>query len=1252
MARNWTPAQSAAMSTLGRTLLISAAAGSGKTATLTERIIRRLTDPVQPAELSRMLIVTFTRAAAAELKERISSALSEAIARDPGNRHLQRQLINLSGAHISTIDAFCREPVKENFAVIGLPAASRIADEAELRPLRERVMGDLIDEFYLKYASSARTPETFSLLWNNPFADLCDSLTPSKNDSELIPTFLTLYDRLLSFPEELTRLKNEACELRSAASKEPFSFFLTRHGAIIHDWMNSFASHAILFLENALDMIDRDERAAKAYAAAFEADRDFCYRLSSADSYDKAYELLQSYQNQRLGGLRDPEPEMVAIKDARTELIDDIKALRDTYFRDQPSFIAEQMRFTAYLCEVLFDFLSEYDRRILSEKKNRGICDFTDNRRYLLSLLRNPDGTPSGMALEYRARFDEVYIDEYQDVDEMQDEIFRLVGDDHRFMVGDIKQSIYGFRGADPSVFARYRRDLNQLYLDENGEWKGHSYIGNSIFMSDNFRCDEAVIRVTNAICGHIFRGCPDSIGYQDEDDLGFSKLSPCDEYESPAVSVSVLVNPPRGKGDDADVIHESGELSGVEAEATYVANEIARLLRERVPLANGEPVKPSDIVILMRSRTALSAYMKALTDMGIPTGSEELEAAEAGRDLLHGADMSYLVNLLRVMDNPDLDIPLSEVLRAPFPGLDLEDLIAVRRVGDRTAESRSLYAGVEEYASTENPDPALCAKLEAFMLWLERYRRLTAIQSAEGILRLLRRDENCACRDTSAFLYLYESARTCRSSVFVSLHSFLRYFESKLDTTKNAPASERKDGGHVSIMTIHKSKGLEFPVCFVVRCGQYFSARSYTGDLIFEKQAGVSMKLYTRLRNEETTAQYKMDTTLRSASALAVKLSEREEEMRVLYVAMTRARERLYLIGMGTRKPVSFAEGDRFATLSCNCYLKWILGGLSAHPEVERFVDIRTVPAESILPDEPLDMAAIPTQHSVAPQTVARYSAILDAISKPTALDLLLRHVPTKVPASRMKDGLLDECVFYDTDLDRGDGKLPYDSSEETWCDALSLSAIRRSLSLMESCTDNEFELLLTENRRPTAAEKGTAAHLFLQFCDYGQVLSMGIEAEISRLLELGFINERTAKILDRTMLDAFFASDFFSRMREAVTVKREFRFSRFVPLASLTADSALAEALGDRTLFVQGSIDLLCIFPDGHIEICDYKTDRITPAERLDPSILRERMQETHGDQLAQYAAAVEETFGKRAEKAYIYSLSLGDAVEIRVP
>ena len=1250
--RKWTPAQSAAMSASGRTLLISAAAGSGKTATLTERIIRRLTDPASPADLSRMLIVTFTRAAAAELKERISAALTAAIAKDPGNRHLQNQLIGLGGAHISTIDAFCREPVKLHFADVGLPATSRIADEAELLPLCERIMGDVIEEFYIKYAAADRDNQTFSLLHGNPFADLCDSITRSGSDKDLIPRLLELYNRLLSFPEEISRLQEESTLLLAQAEGD---FFASAHGRIIADWIRHFTDSAIRTLEEALSDIEDDPAACKAYFSAFSADLDFCRHLARAATYGEAYNLMTGYENERLGSLRNASPVFVAHKDARTEIVATIKKLRTKYFADTQEAVTLQMKETAVMCAVLFDLLSEYDRRILAEKKNRGICDFTDNRRYLLSMLRKSDGTPSGMALELRDRFDEVYIDEYRDVDEMQDEIFRLVGDNHRFMVGDIKQSIYGFRGADPSVFARYRRDLTQL-TQKGEDWVGDDPHGNSIFMSENFRCDESVIRVTNAVCGHIFRACPHSVGYQDGDDLVHGKKPPHPAYESPQVQVNVLVAPPKTRGGNTEEgdepLSDREELDGVEAEATFVANEIASLLRSKTRLANGEIVKPSDIAILMRSNTALSAYVQALTALGIPTGSEELEETEAGKDILHGSDMSYLVNLLRVIDNPSGDIPLSELLRAPFPGLDLEELILLRNVGDRRAESYSLYAGIEEYPLRDDADPVLVQKLADFTGWLNHYRRLTTTQPADSILRLLRQDPKCACRESAAFLYTYECARTCRTSAFLSLYAFLRYFESKLASTKKAPAPEGKDSGRISIMTIHKSKGLEFPVCFVVRCGQTFSAKSYATDMIFEKQAGVAMKLYRRVIADGVTTQYKRDTTLRTASALSLQLTEREEEMRVLYVAMTRARERLYLVGTGNEKPVSFAAGDRFATLSCSSYLKWVLGALAAHPDVLSHVSLSYHPTETITPDEPLPRAYFSEEDTEEDKALAaRYAAVLEKHTDLSPLAMIARRVPTKIPASRMKDHILDHCVFYETDLDMADGKLPLGQEEGTWCDAQSLASIRRSLELMASTTENEFELLLSENTRPTPSEKGTATHLFLQYCDYDRVRAQGIEEEISRLATLGFINARTASILDRAMLKAFFESRFFARVAKAKVVRRELRFTRFLPLASLTTHEELSSLLGDRTLLVQGSIDILCEFEDGHLEICDYKTDHITPAEKRDPALLQKRMSEAHKDQLIQYAAAVEDMYGRRPTRVSIFSLLLGEALDVEI-
>ncbi len=1256
MGRTWTAAQTAAINTRGKTLLISAAAGSGKTATLTERIIRRLTDPTHPVELSRLLVVTFTRAAAAELRERIGKALGEAIAKDPANRHLRRQLLGLSSAHISTIDAFVREPVKAHFAELDLPAKMRIADEAELLPLSERVMGDLVTEFYEKYAA-APDGGLFSLLSSNPFADLCDSLTPSKNDAELLPTFRALYERLLSFPAGIRRLNTEADALEAAADGD---FFAAAHGALLREWVEEFRRSSEAFLSEALVVIRADEAADKAYGKAFAADLAFMRRLATITTYAEAQALFAGYEKVRLSGLKGASEEMVALRERRGEIGDAVKEMAKLYFSDSPEALAGQMRDTARMCRVLSDFLSVYDERILDEKRARGICDFTDNRRYLLALLRTEDGQPTPVAMELAAQYDEVYIDEYQDVDEMQDEIFRLVGGDHRFMVGDLKQSIYGFRGADPTVFARYRRTLPSLSEVPKAPH------GNSIFMSDNFRCDESVIRTTNAVCGHILRACPESVSYRDEDDLGFAKRPPAEGYRSTPVEITVIRKPTKADGIAADPEEEASGLSAAEAEATYVANRIASMLRDGETLADGSPIRPRDIAILMRTSTSLSDYREALTTMGIPTGSEELDAAEAGKDILHGGDMMYLLNLLRIIDDPDNDIPLSETMRAPFPGFSLEELLLLRRCEDRTTEAYSLYECLETYADTPDADPALARKVADFRTWVEHYRALCATQPAQGLLRLLSRDERVACRETDAFRYLYDAARTCQAGGFVSLFVFLRFFEKKLLTTKNAASSvsDEDDGGHVTLMTIHKSKGLEFPVCFVVRAGQAFSSKSMAQDLIFEKRTGLSLKLYRRgtsalSESGGVQSQAKCETTLRRVGALAVMLTEREEEMRLLYVAMTRARERLCIVGVGTAdmaraETCTMAEGDRYTVLSCGNYLRWVLAGLSAHPEVSDFAEVTHLFTVDLAPGEPLARhAAIGTQE--VDETAARFRAIPAAHTPPTAMEILLGRVPTKVPASRMKEHLLDSCVFYDTDLPaEDDGKLSPVADDGSWCDAVSEAAIRESLSLMAASGEgelNEFELLLGENRRPTAAEKGTATHLFLQFADYGRVAAHGIEEEIARLTEEGFINARTAEVLDRTSLHHFFESRFMAHLRTAVTVERELKFHRFIPLAALTANPAFAEALGDRTLYVQGSVDLLATFPDGHMELCDYKTDHIRDHERENPSLLAERFRERHGDQLRQYAAAVAEMYGQRPSRVYIFSIPLGEAVEIAV-
>ncbi len=1231
MSRNWTQAQLSAIHTQGRTLLVSAAAGSGKTATLTERIIQRITDPKNPGDLSRMLIVTFTKAAASELKQRISQALSDAIAVDPTNRHLQSQLIHLGSASISTIDAFCYQPVKEHFAESGMPASFRIADAAELQPLHERVMNETIDAFYERYATENfddSDGELFSILKHNIFADLCDSLSSFKNDENIVTILDKLYKDLLNFPEGIRLLKLQAEHLSMCAEND---FFSSNHGKQLCDWTVTFCQSALAYYKDALEYISDDPVAIAAYGESLAHDYEFFQKLElllQKPTYSEVRLLIHSHIPKGLLTKRGHAKDYSELKKRRSKIHSDLTAFREDLYASPQSVLTENMKHLSMLAEVLFDFFDTFDSTLMQEKLKRGICDFSDNRRRLLSMLQNPDGSPSPLSQSYLENYDEVYIDEYQDVDELQDRIFKLIGGNHRFMVGDIKQSIYGFRGADPTVFSRYRQELPPLD-------QGDSEVGNSIFMSDNFRCDESVIRVTNGICSHMFEVCPETVGYLPMDDLGFSKSCP-DGYLSPKVHIAMIST--------ADKKDDPGPFKGTDAEAVYVANQIVQLLSSHKTLANGHVIQPKDIAILMRDTMQMNTYITALSAAGIPTGCEDMEKEAAKKDLFHGADMIYLLNLLRVLNHPGNDVALAEILRCDFPGFSLDQLIVVRQSGERTV---SLFESLENYLGISTPDPDILQRTADFLSWINGYRSLCTTLTAEELLRKLRSDPHVKSRDSKAFRFLYDSARTCRVSPFVGIYTFLNYIESKILNEKKVTVTEdvSRPGGVVKLMTIHASKGLEFPVCFVTRCGNAKRNQLSSADLVFEKSTGVSMKFYDR------EAHRKYDNSLRKIAAQIRINQEKEEEMRILYVAMTRAREYLYLVGFKSDTRVPFVKGDRFNALTASSYMEWIRAGLAAHSEILPYCELDEVSENHIERRSIHIHSDDEAPGSDFEKEAERYRRLHQLRASISPIEEILRSIPNKVPASRMTDMLLDECVYFTSDLSMGDvDKIPVSERGGSLFDVQSKENISRALMLMSKGNSiDAFELLLKANSRPTAAEKGTAAHMFLQYCSWNAVYAKGLEEEISRLLEAGFITKRVASILDRKQLTDFFESEFAQHVRTASRMERELKFQRFIPLRTLTTHAELAEALGDRTLYVRGSIDLLCEYPDGRLEICDYKTDHITREEREDRGLLLTHLREKHLSQLKQYAAAMEEMYGRRPDKVYIFALALGEAVKI---
>ncbi|MBQ8719382.1 MAG: UvrD-helicase domain-containing protein, partial [Clostridia bacterium] len=506
-------------------LLISAAAGSGKTATLTERIIRALTgvgeDGAQskPADISRMLIVTFTRAAAAELRSRISAALSAAIAAHPDDRHLYRQLLALGSADICTIDSFYLQPVRANFERLGLPSSFRLADEGELAPVKHDTLQRLIDAAYTRYVpAEADEQAPLSVLAGNAFARAMDDIMPNRDRGENTQVLLDLYEKLLAFPEGLACLSHSA-ERLTAQAELPFAE--TDHGRAISATVLSRLDSLHARIENACAVFAADPVAARLYLPCAQGDLDTVSALRLAltnRNWDGAGEVLRAFSPKRLGSSKKERAGEAAlrVKEDRAAWVKDIRALAP-FFADDADTRRAHMLQSAATERLLYELLSDYDREIHEIKLRRGVQDFTDIRRALLRLLLDENGQLTDVARALQEKYDAVYIDEYQDVDTVQDTIFSIIGaGGKRFMVGDIKQSIYAFRGAEPSIFADYRRRFSTVTPDAP-DTDGS---GACLFMSENFRCDRSVIDLTNAVCGYTFEVCRESIAYTRADDL------------------------------------------------------------------------------------------------------------------------------------------------------------------------------------------------------------------------------------------------------------------------------------------------------------------------------------------------------------------------------------------------------------------------------------------------------------------------------------------------------------------------------------------------------------------------------------------------------------------------------------------------------------------------------------------------------------------------------------------------------------
>ncbi|MBP3315397.1 MAG: UvrD-helicase domain-containing protein [Clostridia bacterium] len=1198
MARNWTPAQTAAMNTRGKTLLVSAAAGSGKTATLTERIIRRITDKESPADIAQMLIVTFTRSAAAELRARIFAALSDALADDPTSKHLASQLMKIGSAKICTIDSFYLDVIRSNFSTLGLSAKFRLADESEYALMARRAMDESIDRMYAT---------------EKDFPTFCECFGTVRTASRVTDVMLDIYDKLTSIPEGIEYVAE--CAHKTEENAE-IDFMSTPYGEIVRSSTVDILEYYEDIFASALEYMECDEHMKNAYGASFAYDHAYISSLLEAlkgpeASYEGTQNLLHSYSPISLSSLsaKNKTEEAKRYQDLRTEFNNKRKKLIASTYSKPQSLITRAMKDTAKMLGILYRLLSDFEARVYEAKARISMMTFSDVRRYTLKLLVDSEGNPTEIARRYAEQYTDIYIDEYQDVDRVQDAIFKSIARaGNRFMVGDIKQSIYGFRGAEPMLFAEYRRDFPPLQSAEDSDEA-------TIFMSDNFRCDKNVIDFTNAVCSTVFSACADSIGYTPEDDLRYSKIPPSEDYISPKVKIA-LITPPDDIAEDEEIVTDSDARKVWDAR--YIASEIKRLMREEKK-ADGSPITPGDVAILFRGKSMIPAITAELERAGL------LYSLADSERYFENPDVLMVLCILNTIDNPERDIYLAGTLRSPIFNFTMDDLITLRRY---VKSNYSLFGALCEYA--KNEDNELSEKSREFISVLESWQSEATSLPVDRFLRMLFYSERFIASglvsqtdsrgEGGNLLILYEYARKFENGSFKGLYQFVEYINSVIRDGGKL-ASENKGGAsdRVSVMTIHKSKGLEFPVCFICNTTGSIRPQDISNSMVFEYSSGIALKV------ADGSGFARINTPMRDAVISKIYTKQIEEEMRILYVALTRARERLYLSGttaytldkLSDKAEANARLLNRYTILNkCSSYLDWTLTALAAKDEDS--YELECIPLDKIA-----DVSATALEASDE-ENVEIDEALVKNLCKQFDFKYeysALSRVPSKLSVSRLYPDILDE-------------------NDES----LELFATEQKASVPDF-------FLSGAPSGASSAERGTATHLFLQFCDYKNARAKGASEELARLAELKFIPESTKDLVYLTELEKFLHSELIELILSSKQVIREQRFNVELPVDKFSSDPELLERMRDETLAVQGVIDLLLIDEDGEISLYDYKTDRLTREERENYALAAKKMNETHGLQLSYYAKAIELLWGKPCRRICVYSTHSATLYDIDV-
>lgn len=1153
----WTPQQSNAISARGRNILISAAAGSGKTAVLVERVIEIITDRINPVNIDNLLIVTFTNAAAAEMKFRISKSLNQKLAENPNDKHILKQLSLLPNAQICTIDSFCANLVRENFYKLMINQDFKMLEESELQIVQDNIINDVIEDYFENKDEN--------------FISFIEAFTTPDNESYLADTIKNLLIFIYAQPFPYNWLDKMIEQYSPDTNFENTVWY-----SYIKKELSYLFDLALSLVQENISLIDfGDEKLNDKFLTAMQDD------YTEVTRFKNTFEISwDNLVNEREASF----VRMPSSQKADKSICDKIKNNRSIYKKiltdDIPSYLlASEEEYTDSLPRLqsqlksLCDIIKEVDARLMAEKKERNAYSFSDIEHFAITLLfemdNNDNIVKTDLAEQLSSQYYEILVDEYQDTNEAQDLLFSYLSNGKNlFTVGDIKQSIYRFRLAMPHIF-NHKKKIYKNYDSSDNE------LSSKIILDKNFRSRKEICSYVNFIFSNLMSEKLGELDYNEDEYLNYA----CNYQEAnvPSAQIKILTGI---TGEDRD-----------KKEASLIAQTIIDKVNSKELIKDGDsyrPIRYGDFAILMRSiKNHIGEYSKVLTEYGIPV------ICDNSTNLFDNNEIKMIISFLRVIDNPQQDIPLLATMMSPIYGFTADEMTYIKI----NSQGYNLYESV--YNSTDK-------KVLDFIEDISRLRKISVTMTCASFIRYLINNKSIVSYSNAMgnadqryqnIVKLISFAQSFDNGTNIGLTSFMRYIDKIISSNKKVDSASLScsDEDAVTIMSVHHSKGLEFPVCILAGASRPYNKADLSNRLLLNTSLGLGIKCH----DENAFYQYQSIPYAVIKDKNTYELMS--ENLRVLYVALTRAKEQfITVISLDNinKKIESLAANITNSSISpyvckkIRCDADFILMCALLHPDADELrsilnYEIKTQTADFKLAIEQIDN--IDAEESIENITFVAHN------------DDIIKQIEEKL-------------------------SFEYDRAELS-----SLSSKLTASSLDEA--ENNFEYIASSkpafmNKSGlTPTQRGSAMHQFMQFCDYENAKN-NLDNEINRLTDNEFITQEQAEALDKKKLAAFFTSDLAKRMFLSDNIYREIKISSFVKSSDIY-DTDL-----DEDVLIQGISD--CVFEENNeLVLVDYKTDKVNDENEL---------LNRYKNQLAFYKNAISKTLNKPVKETVLYSFYLG--------